>query len=459
LLAGLAAAFLVVRMRRAGLALHRQIDAVRAEVQTIHEKVAAGFAADEHRAGTLAAHLEAHMDEGHSRLQNRLDHTADHVTEIRDRSSDTNARVVQLQQQTQGLSVQSATLAETLTGMSATVSEIAEVVLRRAPRVSPLDTALLESKREPELIAMAESIAILRPLVPFPKWQTDADLENPDLSFQFRRWIWESFRRRKREVPIVLPWHANTRVRLYLGTDLSRQVFVAGCFEPNEFAFLDRILQPGMTFLDAGANDGLYSVFAAKRVGSEGTVWAFEPSSRELERLRHNLDLNGLTARVFPVALADTTTREELTIGDWEHAGQNTLGGFGHAQVEAARREKVDVRRLDDLVDEAAPARIDVVKLDVEGAEFRLLRGALSTLRRYRPVLLFELFEESLRSQGSSRDEVLDLLRSEGFLLYAFQPETGLPAPAAAGVFSDNMVAFPREKKVPASIHWPWPQQ
>jgi len=69
-----------------------------------------------------------------------------------------------------------------------------------------------------------------------------------------------------------MPWHYGTRLRLFLGNDMSRRIHIAGCVEPNQFAFLDHVLQPGMTFLDAGGNDGIYTVFAAKRVGGEGTV-------------------------------------------------------------------------------------------------------------------------------------------------------------------------------------------
>ena len=76
---------------------------------------------------------------------------------------------------------------------------------------------------------------------------------------------------------------------MFLGHDVSSQVYIAGCFEPNEIVFLDRILKPGMTLVDAGANDGLYTVFAASRVGPKETVWAFEPSNRELARLKHNV--------------------------------------------------------------------------------------------------------------------------------------------------------------------------
>src|SRR5437773_2477490 len=171
---------------------------------------------------------------------------------------------------------------------------------------------------EEEVLKLAQSVAMVRPLVPYPKWRFDADWSNPDLTFQLRRRLWQYFNHRRREAPVTVPWHLGTRLCLYLGNDLSRQIFIGGCFDPNEFAFLDRFLRPGMTFVDAGANEGVYTVFAARKVGGEGLVWAFEPRLRELDRLRPNLDLNGLTARVFPLALAERSSPE----------GQNTLGAF-----------------------------------------------------------------------------------------------------------------------------------
>jgi FkbM family methyltransferase len=80
-------------------------------------------------------------------------------------------------------------------------------------------------------------------------------------------------------------------------------MFVGGSFEPNEFAWLDTILRPGMTFVDVGANDGLYALFAAQRVGPQGKVLAIEPSQREFMRLDRNLRLNRLTnVRAFRLA-------------------------------------------------------------------------------------------------------------------------------------------------------------
>jgi FkbM family methyltransferase len=338
------------------------------------------------------------------------------------------------------------------------VADTVELILRKDSHSCPIDTSLLETKTEDELIAMAESFAFLRPLVPYPKWRFDADFGNPDLAFEFRRWLWQYFNGRKREGLIAIPWHYGTRLRLFLGNDMSRQIYIAGCVDPNEFAFLDHVLEPGMTFLDAGANDGFYTIFAAKRVGSQGTVWAFEPSGREVGRLRHNLELNRLAARIFPLALADSSGQAELRVGAYEHAGHNTLGAFAY-QTEMESKELVEVRRLDEVVSENPLARLDVIKIDVEGAELRLLRGAVETLRKYRPVLLFEVSEGSLKHQDGSPEELLAFLRSENYLIYTFDRVTGLPAPAAPRVFGENMIGYPSEKPMPATSSWSWPRQ
>jgi FkbM family methyltransferase len=332
-------------------------------------------------------------------------------------------------------------------------------LLSRRP-IPPLfiDPVLTSGDSESQLLAKAEAIAILRPLVPYPSWHTDAEYHNTDLSYKLRRWFWQYFHDRRRDGPIVVRWHDGTRLRIFLGNDISGQVYIAGCWEPNEFAFLDRILQPGMTFLDVGANDGMYTVFAAKRVGAEGTVWSFEPSTRELERLRFNLDLNGLTSRVFPVALADVTGQAQFMVAGYEHEGHNTLGAFAYEGVTGAT-ETVELRKLDDLVAESPLPQIDVLKMDVEGAELRVLRGAVSVLKNHRPIILFEVSESSLRNQGTNGSELVEFVRQQGYTIYAFDSSTGLVIPASPGASADNLVGVPQEKTLPDTVRLPWPAQ
>jgi len=306
---------------------------------------------------------------------------------------------------------------------------------------------------EAAALEYARSLVFVRPLGPYPGWRFDADWENPEPSFRARREVWSFFNQREPRSPLLLEWYDGLRFELYLGNDLSKQLYVGGCFEPNEFAFLDDILQPGMVFLDAGANEGLYTLFAAQRVGPQGLVWAFEPSEREFLRLRRNVELNELrNVRLSRTALADRNGEEDLLIAEYEHAGHNTLGAFAYPGVTLQRTERVAVRRLDALLAEARLDRLDVLKLDVEGAEIRALEGAAQVLKKTRPVVLFEVLEAALRAQGGSREALLEWLRSRGYRLYAFDEDSGRPVPLEFGQGSDNMIAVPAERPLPPHL-------
>lgn len=306
--------------------------------------------------------------------------------------------------------------------------------------------------QESEILRLAGELAWNRPLAPYPGWRFDADWDNPQLAFRLRREIWKYFQERKQQVPLVVNWHLGLRLHVYLSNDLSKQLYVGGCFEPNEFAFLDNILAPGMTFIDAGANDGLFTLFAARRVGPTGQVWAFEPSRREFTRLRRNVQSNVLgNVRTFQLALADTQGQAEMKIADDEHSGQNTLGDFAY-QIDLVRRERVATVRLEDLVRQEYLRQIDVIKLDVEGAELSVLTGASEILRKQRPLLLLEVNENALERQGASSLALVDFLRSHEYEVYGFDPRTGQPQSLPQTELSDNVVAMPVKH---TAISWP----
>ncbi len=241
-------------------------------------------------------------------------------------------------------------------------------------------------------------------------------------------------------------WHHGTRVHVYLGNDLSRCLFVGGCIDPNEFAFLECVLEQGMVFVDVGANEGLYTLFAAKRAA---TVLAIEPSSREFDRLRANLELNSFTnVRARKLALSNHSGEGVLHVSGYEHEGQNTFGEFSYLGVESSEVEKVPLVRLDDLLNEEGLQKVDIIKLDIEGAEFLALDGARNTLTTSRPLLLLEIFDSALRRQGSSAAEVVALLKSFDYEIYVFDQTSGRPIKSEcySGV-SENIVAAPRERR------------
>lgn len=268
-----------------------------------------------------------------------------------------------------------------------------------------------------------------------------------------RRWmacrrgaLWEAASKSDVVVPLILPWYGGTTVDVTLGNDNSLCLYVCGSFEPNEFAFLDEVLKPGMVFVDAGANDGYYTLFAARKVGAAGKVVAVEPSSRERINLRRNIHRNRFdNIRIVTEALGAASGEADLCLAQDKHSGHNTLGRFAHDDVAAARPERVQVETLDAVVERLALPRVDVIKIDVEGAEASVIAGGGVTLRTMQPILLMELNDHALRAQGNSADELLATLRDAfGYEALNFSSKTGRVELCAEGMpLSANIVAAP----------------
>jgi FkbM family methyltransferase len=255
----------------------------------------------------------------------------------------------------------------------------------------------------------------------FPGWVLGSG-QRADNASRVRRELWPLLRQ-----PFAVSWLDNSKLFLYPGNETSRSVFVTGRYEPNEFFLLQRVIKPGMTFIDAGANMGLYSIFAARRVGARGKVLALEPSGREFEILQRNVKLNLLTNVItIRKAVSDRASEVELSVAPLEKSGHNTLGAFGY-DTPLAHRERVQAERLDDIVYGEGLARVDVIKMDIEGAEMAALRGAVETLRQFKPVLILELSDRSLQHQGTGSGEVLAWLEQQGYRVFCFDPATGLP--------------------------------
>ena len=281
--------------------------------------------------------------------------------------------------------------------------------------------------------------------VPTPGWSFAGEF------YRERRWLalrrgalWTHAAEKGLDVPLVVPWLENTRIEATLGNDQSLCAYVAGSFEPNEFAFLARTLRPCMTFVDIGANEGLFTLFAARRVGTSGRVIAIEPSARERAILERNIARNGLdNVTVVPHALAAEPGTAELLIAPRKHGLHNTLGEFIYEGETAVARETVVIETLDDLHKRLALRRVDVIKIDVEGAEVKVLTGGRNVLATSRPILLVEANEEALKRQGTRTGALLELLQTLGYEIHIFN-DRGLTERWVEGMpLSANIVALP----------------
>jgi FkbM family methyltransferase len=303
----------------------------------------------------------------------------------------------------------------------------------------------LEEWPPERLTQLASWVADTRPLGCHPGWRYRLLDSSAEPSVLLRKRIWTHFAAFRGEHAILVRWYRGLRIWLYLGNDLSWELFVGGEYDPNEFAFLAAELKPGMTFVDVGANEGLYTIFGARCVGARGRVIAIEPSRRECVRLGRNVAANHLrNVEIVPVAASNGRGEALLRVAGYGHEGHNTLGAFIY-DTGLARTETVPLAALDAVVRDSHLGRVDVIKIDVEGGELAVLQGAREILSRDHPILVLELSEAALRTQGARREEVLNLLKEHDYQVFVFDPASGRPVPGETPLEEDpNVVAVRR---------------
>lgn len=200
-----------------------------------------------------------------------------------------------------------------------------------------------------------------------------------------------------------------------------------GAWERQSWSAIQSHLSAGAVFVDIGAHIGYFSLKAAPIVGPNGHVIAVEPNPPTVRMLEDNIRASGATVvSVHPVACADVESTLDLFGAPRVNTGQASLARANASQSgQAVRKYRVRARPLDDVVKETGVSRVDVVKIDVEGAEMLVLKGSVDTLARYHPVLIVELIDSQLRQMGSSEAEVRAFLRAHGY--------------AARGSFNQNV--------------------
>jgi len=228
------------------------------------------------------------------------------------------------------------------------------------------------------------------------------------------------------------------------GTLIGWSIHFFGAYKPEVRAELRRRLRPGDTAIDVGANAGWHTLLMACRVGAGGRVVAIEPNPSSRERLDHAIAINRLTnVRVDSRALAD---REGVRPFEAPPAG-HVWDGTGRLVDEAKVRLKpdtttVDVTTIDALAAEHSLDRVALIKIDVEGWEPAVLRGAANVLRTSRPALIFEYDPAYVERSGTNADELTAWLRTFGYQLHVLRPR-GAPLPVATlGRASTNVLAL-----------------
>lgn len=220
-----------------------------------------------------------------------------------------------------------------------------------------------------------------------------------------------------------------------LTEEVQRFLYFVGLYEPIESWFFCHLIKPGAIVIDAGANVGQYTLLASTQAGPQGQVHSFEPMPENFNTLRHHVELNHChNVHLNQVALWSEPGEMELYR---PLDGEHNNGSFVILHPDPEKRPtnidsqsltKVPVLTLDQYVEEHNLPSVDLIKMDIEGAEPFVLQGARRTLERFRPPILAEVRQDALAGLGTTLEEFETLLQDlqyRAFDICADRPEKG----------------------------------
>jgi FkbM family methyltransferase len=237
------------------------------------------------------------------------------------------------------------------------------------------------------------------------------------------------------------PAHMTQRMML-------EQFTASSLYEPETSQFVVGTLRPGDTFVDVGAHVGYFGLLAATVVGPTGRVACVEPNAENFARLRHNVDLNGFThVSTIAAAAADRDGTMEFHV-NLDNDGGHALWDVGHHAFNANSRispcvREVQVVQLDSVLAAEGLPTPRILKIDAEGAELHVLRGARGLLTNDPiPFVICEVNRFGLEEMGSSEAELRAYMVELGYEVHIFVPgETSL-YPLGPGDYAETEQVF-----------------
>ena len=250
------------------------------------------------------------------------------------------------------------------------------------------------------------------------------------------RWL----RNRNRKKTVVV-----TRDGVVYQLDLSQMIdniiYYNGCFEPEMVEAFSKLIKPGMTVLDIGANVGAHTFRLAKLVGKEGRVIAFEPTEWAFSKIKDNAELNSDLENV---------ELENLALSDQDADNESYAFRSQWDEYDETDKEKGEINflTLDTYCRERQIIDVDFIKLDVDGYETKILRGSKHVLKSCRPILIVEMSVYWQETVGDSIDDLISILDEIGYRYFDVNGFVAVEDPVATakaleGDEAINVVCFP----------------
>ncbi|MEO8886322.1 MAG: FkbM family methyltransferase [Mucilaginibacter sp.] len=247
----------------------------------------------------------------------------------------------------------------------------------------------------------------------------------------------------KAELKNGIIWLNTDDIAIYTTADnyIEWTILSTGTYEDEIGKLIKLSLTEGDNALDIGANIGLQSLRMSACIGRAGKVFSFEPLEHLQEKFRKNIDLNkAKNVSLFPFALADNEGEAELTINkaDWNQGAfslRNTNSG--------TEKQKIIIKVADELLEIQSLNSLALVKIDVEGFEYHVLKGLKQTLQKHKPRIIFEYDSNYWQAAGQNAADCFDFLHALNYLVYQVNPVDCELINIAADIEDGNLFCIP----------------
>lgn len=206
--------------------------------------------------------------------------------------------------------------------------------------------------------------------------------------------------------------------KMYLNRAESRMMFerTLGVYEYWKTQLFKEILKPEMVVVDVGVNKGYFSLLSARLVGEKGRVLSFEPDPTNCEWIKKSIAENGYKSiKLFPMGLSDENGEFDFYVG--KKSGQGSLL-FNEKDAVSSTPIKVKTVPLDSVLKDENVSKVNLMKIDVQGADLKVIKGSLNALNNLQ-YLIMDVDTKILQEQ----EEIFEIVKAKGFKIYSVSKE------------------------------------
>ena len=219
---------------------------------------------------------------------------------------------------------------------------------------------------------------------------------------------------------VIDDYDGDLKINIDTSSFLEWFLFFKRDYESDVIKLIKKILKPGSIAIDVGANIGIHTLVMSNKIGRNGKVLAVEPQPEILERLKSNISLNNIkNIQVLPIALSSKPGKVILyTHSDKYNNKAQSSFYKNHAENNLTRKIRVSVKTIDQIINDEKLKKVDFIKIDTEGNDFNVLKGAEKTICNHKPFIVFEYEKKCWNLSDSKLESAFQFLKGLNYFVY-----------------------------------------